>query len=76
MWSHYGDNHQGACLEFDTSNKFFSPLRDVDYEWGRHDIDLKKPFNENDIITKVMLRKYHDWSYEKEWRIIINRGAC
>lgn len=73
MWSHYSENHSGACLGFDTKNEFFKTLQPVDYKSERHDIDLEN-WKKEDIVFKVMLRKLRSWCYEKEWRLIRKPG--
>lgn len=74
MWSHYAERHSGACVGFETGNDFFKILRHVDYEYERHDFDLKNDTPE-DIVLKVMLRKYESWMDEQEWRLLRKPGG-
>lgn len=74
MWSHYAERHSGACVGFETGNDFFEDLRHVDYDYERHDFDLKND-TRDDIIRKVMLRKYESWMDEQEWRLLRKPGG-
>lgn len=75
MWSHYAQNHTGFCIEyeFETNDKFDIFLHQVEYTKDRYivsksDISNKK----SDWIYKTTCCKSDVWSYEKEWRIVIN----
>jgi hypothetical protein len=68
MWSHYADNHKGACLIFDTEemSEPFQKLSAVLY-------DDKFPIIESmDDLSTALLSKRKAWQYEKEWRVITN----
>ncbi|WP_321279179.1 DUF2971 domain-containing protein [Marinifilum fragile] len=72
MWSHYADNHQGFCLEFDSNIKPFSKTFEVTYESEIPDINLDLLYNEKDeldFIEKLLSFKSIDWKYEEELRI-------
>lgn len=74
MWSHYGDEHRGAAIEFDwshpklrpgSSGHEFSGLIQVKYT------DRKIfGFPDPDTIIDVLSTKSPHWSYELEWRLI------
>lgn len=68
MWAHYGDNHRGACLEFDLSEcpNLFPYLRKVVYN------DDFPEINSLDELSDILVKKRKAWEYEKEWRIISN----
>lgn len=83
MWAHYGDNHQGVCIEYDFSqlpveNDFSKHLYPVGYESNRYDITnlLRMLFTEDQLDPRInllffiMLMKHKSWAYEKEWRIL------
>jgi Protein of unknown function (DUF2971) len=71
MWSHYANSHQGFCLEFDTSIPPFDKALEVHYKRDRYTYD----FSNVHANAKELLRtKYSDWRYEKEWRIISDKG--
>jgi len=73
MWSHYAENHEGFCIEYNLydvlwnhmvypvlySDKILNPL------WfsGKDDTNWDK---------KLLLTKSNKWKYEREWRIIIS----
>jgi Protein of unknown function (DUF2971) len=81
MWTHYANNHEGICLQFELARdvKTFAQALPVDYSedypklnWVRMNRD--KTAN-TDMILKVLLRKFKRWAYEEEHRIIIAESA-
>jgi hypothetical protein len=67
MWSHYGDNHRGICLEFGTETRLFGSAIKVAYckdypKWSAHVLAADP--------TQVLLTKSDDWAYEHEYRIL------
>jgi hypothetical protein len=76
MWSHYADQHKGACLQFDGSlnhseilkTRTIDALLEVNYDKTRsinYNVDRSK------AIIDLFTRKSADWRYEEELRIII-----
>ena len=83
MWAHYADNHNGVCIEYDfknISNFIFKILCfPIEYvEKSNNTLELSALFDDN-IKTnpvwplRLVLRKSHDWQYEKEWRLIVSQ---
>ena len=66
MWSHYASSHGGICLEFERSesNKLGTDARPVKY--------VRRRFKNDD--PDLILEKYIGWKYEREWRILENKG--
>jgi hypothetical protein len=70
MWTHYGNNHQGACVQFALAHdpRVFAMAVSVDYadDYPRIDyaIDL------GGQLIKSLTQKHSGWRYEKEWRLI------
>ena len=76
MWSHYTNSYQGVCVEYDDmivndikkSSKFFASSH-VSYS--------KNPpiiynTDEGDVqLFKMLFNKQSEWSYEKEFRIVL-----
>jgi hypothetical protein len=71
MWSHYGNDHQGYCLEFEAKDTtpVFGAAQQVIYSGDYPQIDFFSTPN-NEQVDKIFLTKYSDWSYEREWRIV------
>lgn len=78
MWYHYTGNFSGVCIEYDTENislKSSNLLFPVTY--ADTFIDITKGFYEKlmpaDISLYMLIasHKLIDWSYEREWRIIM-----
>lgn len=79
MWSHYGDDHKGVCLEFDIRpstgsrefTKFLYPSlyfdKPVDTTTRADNID---PQIRSVAFLQTTLAKSLEWSYEKEWRLV------
>ena len=83
MWSHYGNNHFGICIEYDllgmNEELGYSPVP-VLYKNAFPALtrfDLQNPERSvEEVYMKSMLIKSLDWSYEKEWRVLQDYGAC
>jgi hypothetical protein len=82
MWELYTDKGTGLMIEFDSSHSWFRQkkendddlrhLRRVKYVSNRQDAYLLNLTAEDYLYTKE-----EKWSYEKEWRIILNfNGAA
>lgn len=82
LWSHYGDQHRGLCIGFGLDRRPKPQPRRVVYG-GKRSVPtslLTRALVHEDQIAKeeldraVLLRKAHGWGYEKEWRLIGDRG--
>ena len=82
MWSLYAESHKGFVLEFNHENIFFNHqksnqdelriLRKVEYVEDRPSLNI---YGTDGI--KFFLTKSKDWSYEKEWRMLMPlKEAC
>ncbi|MDU8358453.1 DUF2971 domain-containing protein [Pseudomonas syringae group sp. J309-1] len=78
MWSHYGQQHRGVCIEYDVSNLRLAPIRKVVYGQSREvsaecvlrwlqDGDLESRL---EVERAALLTKSAEWRYEKEWRLL------
>lgn len=78
LYSHYGNKHEGICLEYDTSkDEIFLQAFPVNYRNSIPSIYypeyFKYIYNENkefSTINQLYSTKSQDWVYEEEWRII------
>lgn len=80
MWSHYADQHQGLCIEYDTIDhhcKNLAPINyrtsgeikvSVVYEW----VIGKSVEARNAIRDAFFYAKAAQWRYEKEWRDVVS----
>ncbi len=81
MWSHYANNNQGICVEYDFTKKldiifFLYPIIYLDNPIDFTSL-LENPKNK-DIEISVLLStiiKSKVWEYEKEWRLIFYFGG-
>jgi hypothetical protein len=69
MWSHYGDNHRGICLEFNVENEVFRNAWEVSYssvypKWVPHRMI--------EASMTMLLTKSDAWDYEHEFRVILS----
>ena len=72
MWSHYGGQYKGFCLEFDTAHTPFEKIKKVKYSKELPSIDLA-PLLVSDNYEQVLELfsvKAEAWRYEDEWRAI------
>jgi Protein of unknown function (DUF2971) len=83
LWSHYGDQHKGICVGYSVDRILKPQLHKVVYGGDR---TIKTSLVaiallENDDEAKqildrdVLLRKAPSWRYEREWRLLGNRGS-
>lgn len=74
MWSHYSNKHKGYCLKFDVLKdpKFFIIPVIVDYKTKYPNIDFFRNYNKNRnaLFAYIFGKKFSDWSYEEEIRIV------
>jgi hypothetical protein len=78
LWAHYGNSHQGFCIEYDLK-KLCTVYKNDDifhfpiiYSEKPPRIELSDlfPINTNTLINKIVGYKSKKWSYEEEIRII------
>ena len=79
MWSHYANHHRGFCVEYDCrkGTKLRALAHKVRYKDAVPSLtaaDFASPNNE-DAIDIMWLTKAKCWSYEKEWRVMMNEGG-
>jgi len=68
LWANYAGGYSGVAIEVDIPDEDALPV-----EYGDNFIflsDLKGRFSTDEAARAVLLRKYGDWSYEREVRII------
>lgn len=74
MWGHYGQCHQGFCLEFSTAFEPFTGetgLKRVAYSDRLPRFDLRRiAKGDFDNFIEFLLTKPRCWEYECEWRIV------
>jgi len=70
QWSHYSDFHKGVCFKFNIDNEVFLTPNKVEYTKIMPRYNHCDPLNEKNEILKVIRRKFCDWSYENEIRIV------
>ena len=66
MWSFYANYHKGYCVEAEIDDK---NLLNVIYD----DIPIKiesQDVSEDEKIKMILSRKYKDWAFEKELRVL------
>lgn len=67
MWSFYADYHKGCCVEMEISDE---KIKKVDYVEKPIDLCFTNNMDEKEKIEKILLRKYKDWAFEKELRVL------
>ena len=83
MWAHYANNHRGICVEYDLIeiNRVmqFTAIP-VIYSDERPCFRFFDPKSIEKDIHRLFIHsltsKSPEWSYEKEWRIVRDQGAC
>ncbi|HAR63410.1 MAG TPA: hypothetical protein DCS13_08105 [Candidatus Margulisbacteria bacterium] len=84
MWSHYGDNHKGFCIEYDfsklspseVSSRMLFPViyRQKLFDATRYSSKIRGGEFNNYFGVLAAMTKAIEWSYEKEWRFILPMG--
>ena len=66
MWTFYGDEHRGICLEFDGSHPALTQAREVRYcaTPPSQDASLLGPHD------PLIFHKSLSWKFQQEWRIV------
>jgi hypothetical protein len=79
MWSHYGDQHKGICIGYSAPEDV--ELEPVNYGGARSiKASVIRDMVDGDraaaraVDEAVLLKKAYDWRYEREWRLIGDRG--
>ena len=74
LWSHYGGNHFGVCLEYtvDTLDPDNGFVRPVSYSTQYPHLALSE-FHGDILKTtiRIVTTKSMEWAYEKEWRYVV-----
>jgi hypothetical protein len=72
MWSHYGGQYRGVCLEFDTQIEPFPRVKPVNYVESLPQLSVAEILldQEFDHVSELFCTKSFSWQYEREWRAI------
>lgn len=73
MWSHYSQQHQGFCLEFNPKLGFLQRAHPIVYSQKLpifNPLHYKETRQQKLTLAKDLLTKSSDWKYEQEWRVI------
>lgn len=70
MWSHYANNHEGFCIQFEVAQdvRLLSQALDVEYSLQYPSVNWVEGFEKS--LIPVMLRKHIGWAYEQEARLV------
>jgi hypothetical protein len=77
MWTHYAQNHEGYCLQFEFARdpRTFAWVQEVQYADEYPEVNFVDRSKLPDELYIVLTRKHSGWKYEKEWRLIHRNGA-
>jgi len=80
MWAHYADMHQGVCLGFARSPANTLGDDDITSPVSYSDIYPRVRFSEilkrdGSIHKKIFFTKAREWAYEREWRLLADKGG-
>ncbi len=81
LWSHYGDQHRGICIGYSVREQEPRKPAKVEYRGNRliQASEVASMLQGDESALKrvnaaVLLRKGEGWRYEREWRLMGNRG--
>lgn len=69
MWSFYANYHKGYCVEAEIDDKL---LIRVLYDDNPITIESDNVVEE-ELISRILSRKFKDWAFEKELRVLCNK---
>jgi hypothetical protein len=77
MWSHYGGQYKGFCLEFRTTGEMFGKVRKVRYMDSMPVLNIADAIVNNNYeqIIDLYCTKSTAWRHEHEWRAIHNQAG-
>jgi hypothetical protein len=76
MWGNHADAHKGICIGFKVAPPFFEKLHPVRYVKARMPVPLyPNESHKEDMFWWTFLQKGEDFTYEDEYRIVIQGGA-
>jgi hypothetical protein len=75
MWSHYGRDHTGICLQFEWARDVHCLSRAISIEYDDEYPVVNWIKNFRDSIGPALMRKHTRWKYENEYRISIDSEA-
>ena len=81
MWSHYGDEHRGLCMGYSIPDGRTVAVHKIQYGASRlvRASAVARMLDGDDVSRRevddaVLLSKAKPWRYEREWRLIGQRG--
>lgn len=79
MWSHYANKHQGVCIGFTRSETNDLGDDDACNPIVYSDVYPKPRFSQlyrkdGALTEELLFTKARDWAYEKEWRMMSDKG--
>ena len=75
MWSHYAKQHKGVVLQFEIAKDPEALLHVMKVNYSDEYPSLNFAIDMGGQLGTIMQRKFTDWKYEKEWRLLIINGA-
>lgn len=75
MWSHYANQHKGIVLQFEIAKDPETMLNALKVDYLNEYPVLNLAQDLQGQLQKIFLRKFTDWDYEKEWRLLIINGS-
>ncbi len=79
MWSHYGKNHFGFAVGFDTRSSFFH-IDEDSFALAAVVYSRRRPgfSSHTEVPGSPLFVKSADWKYEQEWRVVrrLKNATC
>jgi Protein of unknown function (DUF2971) len=75
MWTHYAAEHTGVCLQFERVNDLATFVHALPVQYKIEYPEVNWMENVPEGLLGMLMQKHPDWSYEHEYRIIIDNAA-
>lgn len=79
MWAHYASNWTGICIEY-RAKRLIAALPNaatvvrMAYNDKPAEVGLGDSENITEAVKKAFSQKKYNWAYEREWRVLGNKG--
>jgi hypothetical protein len=75
MWSHYGSNHKGVCLQFEFARDLLTFFSLIEMVYTKEYHTVKWTTEVEKGLQATLQSKHEGWKYEEETRLVIMKSS-